>query len=47
VFFKLGHEENPKEKPAYWSGRFRSYDQPKIPLRCTSGSGAGASLISA
>jgi len=31
----------------YSPGLFLSYDQPKIPLRCTSGSEAGTSLISA
>jgi hypothetical protein len=32
---------------AYWSGRFASYDKPKIPLLWISGSGGGAGAASA
>jgi hypothetical protein len=37
-------EKKPRD---YSSGRFRSYDQPKMPVRRTSGSGGGAGATSA
>jgi hypothetical protein len=42
-----GVRRSGRKLEAYSPGRFLSYDQPKIPLRCTSGSGAGTSLVSA
>jgi hypothetical protein len=33
---------NPGYRSGCWSGALLSYDKPKIPLRCTSGTGAGA-----